>query len=502
LEDNQESTYEYLEWRGVTRNTFRQYGVKTKVAASGQPTSIGFTYPSGATKVRLLGKKEFFWQGDHIPGLFGLDKFNTGSHKYVAITEGELDACSLWQITQVPCLSVQSSSSAVADVVAARDYLAGFERIYLAFDGDAPGRDAAAMVARLFDYNKVYHVKFSRPDRKDANSYVEHNEGDVLLNVFLNARKYVPEQIITHLDEFKEILNEDHKMGVPFPIPSLNDKTYGIHQGYSYLITAEEGVGKTELMHAIEYQLLKRTNDNVGAIFLEEPKRRHLQAIAGLELKLPVHLPDSPTPRDQVMAALSRVVGRDERLFIYSHFGSDDPDVLLDTIRFLVTACSCRYILMDHISMAVSGLAGDDERRALDYLSTRLEMMVKELDFALIFVSHVNDDGKTRGSRYIAKVADVRIDLSRDVRSGSNTTSILVSKNRFSGKTGPAGSYVFDSVSHTIHQDEAWPNEVTKEDARTISLVPTEPGAEPWSESNVVAASNGDESSKASSQSS
>ena len=48
--------------------------------------------------------------------------------------------------------------------------------------------------------------------------------------------------------------------------------------------------------------------------------------------------------------------------------------------------------------------------RALDYLSTRLEMMVKELNYALIIVSHVNDFGQTRGSRYISKISDIRID--------------------------------------------------------------------------------------------
>jgi len=43
-------------------------------------------------------------------------------------------------------------------------------------------------------------------------------------------------------------------------------------------------------------------------------------------------------------------------------------------------------------------------------------MMVKELDFALIVVSHVNDDGLTRGSRNISKIADIRLDLYRILR--------------------------------------------------------------------------------------
>jgi twinkle protein len=119
--------------------------------------------------------------------------------------------------------------------------------------------------------------------------------------------------------------------------------------------------------------------------------------------------------------------------------------------------------------MAVSGLGGEDERRALDYLSTRLEMMVKELNFALILVSHVNDDGRTRGSRYISKIADIRIDAVRDLQASDpvtrNTTHLTVSKNRFSGRTGPACRLLFDPQTYTYKElsDDQWEpaNDVT-----------------------------------------
>jgi len=69
--------------------------------------------------------------------------------------------------------------------------------------------------------------------------------------------------------------------------------TYGIRTGESVLITAQEGVGSTEVMHAILHNILTETSVAVGSIFLEEPKKRLLQSIAGIDLKRPVHLPDS-----------------------------------------------------------------------------------------------------------------------------------------------------------------------------------------------------------------
>lgn len=466
---NSSFTYEYVPWRGITSESFRKYDAITKIDQDGKPIAIGFKYPNGSYKLRQINSKDIWWVKDQypdpIPGLFGVDKFNAGESKTLTITEGELDAISLYQVLRSPVVSVQSAGSAARDCAAARSYINSFERIVLALDGDTRGREATASIARLFDYNKIFDLRFTK--LKDANEYLQHGEEVELKRLWWNARRYQPEAVKSQFQEFEEILNAPEKAGVPYPFQTLNEFTYGIRTGESVLITAQEGVGKTELMHAIEYQLLQETDDNVGAIFLEEPKRRHLQAVAGLQLQKPVHLPDCNVTSAEVFAELQKAVGRDERLHIYSHFGSDDPESILDTIRYLVTARSCPYILLDHVSMVVSGLAGEDERKALDYLSTRLEMMVKELNFALIFVSHVNDEGKTRGSRYISKIADIRIDATRDTAHPDpvirNTTRLVVSKNRFSGKTGPACSLLFDPATFTFKEvaNDNWqpPNE-------------------------------------------
>jgi len=433
------------------------YGIKTKIDSEGKPISIGFRYPDASYKVRLLDSKEFYTEGTSIPGLFGMDKFTPGVCNQIAITEGELDAASLHQCLGIPVVSVHSSASAARDVGSLRSELNTYERIYLAFDGDVSGRDAAAKVAHLFDYGKVYHLRFDSR-RKDANEYVRHGEERELRTLWQSSKHYLPDTVRSSFSDFKEILKGELRESVPYPFPKLTEMTYGIRTGESVLITAQEGVGKTELMHALEYQLLTRTKDNVGAIFLEEPPRRHLQALAGIHLQCPAHLPDRGCSNDETYSALEEVLARDDRLHVYTYFGSDDPEILLDTIRFLVAVRSCRYILLDHVSMVVSGRSEDDERRTLDWLSTKLEMMVKELDFSLIIVSHVNDFGQTRGSRYISKIADIRIDLERDVVSGSNITHVRVSKNRFCGRTGPSADLVFNPHKY-IYKESANDND-------------------------------------------
>lgn len=449
-------TYEYIPLRGIQENSLRFYDVKTKVDASGKPVAMGFKYPNGEYKTRMLGKKDFHTKKDSPPiGLFGRDKFAAGSHQQVVITEGELDAISLWQVLRCPVVSVQSSGTAARDCAVDREFLASFERVLLALDDDAAGHDAAANVARLFDYNRVYQVKFA--PLKDANDYLQVGKEDELRTICHNAKRYLPETVVSSFSDFKKILEQEQPPSVSYPFHTLNDMTYGIRTGESVLITAQEGVGKTELMHTLEHHLLRNTDVPIGAIFLEEPKVRHLQALAGLELRTPAHLPDSGCTVDQIYAAVQQAVRTDDRLHLYSHFGSDDPKSILDTVRFLVVARGCRFVLLDHINMVVSGLAGEDERRALDWLCTRLEMMVKELNFSLIMVAHVNDEGKTRSSRYISKIADIRIDAVRDLSHSDpkvrNTTFLTCSKNRFSGKTGPAGRLLFDPITYSFQED-------------------------------------------------
>lgn len=452
-EPEEQFTYEYLPRRGITRATYEFYGAKTKIDASGKPVAIGYPYANGSYKVRDFSRKRFHSVGEiNRAGLYGKDKFPAGGPVLV-ITEGEEDAHTIYQCCRVPAVSVQSASSAERDIVLDYDYCVQFDRVLIAFDDDVAGRSACATCARLFEHDKVRVVKFH--PRKDANEWLQLGMGDDLRTLVERAKRYVPETIVNSFSDFRGILQGPKDTGIPYPWPALNAMTYGIRPGESVLITAPEKVGKTELMHFIEYQLLTETKDAIGAIYLEEPKRRHLQALASIHLGRPVHLPDCDCSDAEVAAAVEAVVQVDERLHIYNHFGTSDPDVIIDTIRFLVTARNCRYILLDHLTMVVSGAGGEaDERRALDYIATKLEMMVKELNFALILVSHVNDDGKTRGSRYISKVCDIRIDAARDLTSHDpvqrNTTRLTVSLNRFSGLTGPADELVFDLPTYSF----------------------------------------------------
>lgn len=449
---------EHIAWRGVSKETMRQTGTQTRVDSDGKPYSILYRYPKGGFKVRTIGEKKFASEGDMGSAqLFLQDKFPTGSSNAITITEGEQDALSALQMLggRRPVVSVRSSSSAKKDCTAQIAYLNAFDKIYLCFDDDEVGQKAARQVASLFDFNKVYLVKLN--GLKDASAYLESGRQADFKDLWFSARRWLPDNVKSGLADLKKVATGKRVNSLfDYPFPSLQEMTQGIRPTEVVLLTAQEGIGKTEIVRAIEYHALATTDHNVGIIHLEESDQRAIQGLVGYELKSPVHLID--TEQTAVDAAIDKLVKKDDRLFLYSHFGSKDPGDFVNGVRFLVAGCGCKLITLDHITMVVSGNQDDNDTATLDELSTKLAMLAMELEFALLLVSHVNDFGKTRGSRNISKVADIRIDLERNLKAEDpderNTTKLTISKNRYCGDTGPAGKLFFNRNTFTVSERE------------------------------------------------
>jgi twinkle protein len=355
-----------------------------------------------------------------------------------------------------PAVAVSSASSAKKDCEEYKDYLNSFERIYICFDNDEPGQKATKEVAALFHPSKVYVVNLTK--YKDANDYLINNETQEFRNVWFNSQKYRPDEIVSSYSEIDKIIDESKdNQGIPFPFPTLTEMSYGFRFGEVILFTALEGVGKTEILRAIEYNLIKTTEEKIGIIHLEEDEARSIKGLVGYELQKPVHLPDSGIDNDTIKETYRSITQSEDRVYFSSHFGSDDPDIILGTIRFLVAGLGCKVIFLDHISLVVSGLHEEAERKQLDYISTHLKMMAKELEFTLIFISHVNDDGLTRGSRNISKISDLWVHLERDKTEEDqyekNITKLTINKNRYGGRTGSAGRLYFDPATYVLEEE-------------------------------------------------
>lgn len=448
-------------WRGISQTTFKYYGVRCRVdAQSKTPLSMVIPWGGSSKQIRDIQEKRFYMEGssENAHPLFGMDKFPAASASAITVTEGALDAMSAFDMNggKYPCVSVRSSSSAKGDAQAAFEYLNSFEKIYLCFDTDEPGQKATKAVASLFNPNKVFIVQMSAP-YKDANDYLRDGKAKEFTKAWWAAKKHRPKGVVESFDDIKHIIDSaDASPVATWPFPTLQEMTYGIRLQEVNLITAQEKVGKTAFLSCLEHHLIKTTDLPIGIIHLEQAEKRTIQGILNYELGRATHLPDSGISNADLLSNYEKLVKKEGRVHFYKHFGSDDPEVILDVIRYLTAVCGCKFIFLDHITMLVTGSEGDDERRQLDYLSTRLAMMTRELNFTLFLVSHLNDNNQTRGSRNISKVADLLLRLERDIEADSyevrNTTKITVFGNRDIAASGPAGYLWFDNKSYTVHE--------------------------------------------------
>lgn len=469
-----EMTYTYNKFRGVPEFVMEAYNTITGTDKNGNVIEVIYSYNTNEVEsTEAKGKKRYLVQHGkeqkgfstfgqiRAAGLYGKHVHPAGSKRSVTITEGEQDALSVHTVLgeQTAAVSVQSANFALADIKADREYLNSFDKIILWFDNDRAGKEALEKIvtAGLFDFNKLFIVTDTK--YKDANDYLQNNEGKDLGIAWRAAKRYSPDGIISTFSEIEGALGKAREDQLAtYPFEELQHNTFGLHRGEVIVFKAPEGIGKTETFRAIEHHILKTTDKRIGIIHLEEDDATTIKALATYELKLPCILPDSGVTNKEIFDAYKKAVdGREDRVYMFSHFGADDPDVILDNIRFLTTVCGCDFIFLDHITMLVTGLGDDgDERRKLDYISTKLKLMAKEIGFCLVMISHVNDDGQTRGSRNITKIANTVVDIHRNKLADNlverNTTFYMLEKARLGGRTGPAGKVFFDMDTYTMRE--------------------------------------------------
>jgi len=457
-----DSKYEerFIAHRSISENTFKKYNVKTIFDIEQQaPIRVGFFYPNGSVKSckwGVKGKDPQKWRttGDISSAhLFGKNIFDKGSKRVVTITEGEYDCLSVFDMIgqETAVVSVKSSVTAKADCREEYDYINSFEKIIINMDNDEPGQDAAKKIASLFDFKKVFNLCLER--HKDANEYIEAGEVKEYYDAWRGVKRYTPDSLLSTMKEFEKALsNGREECLATYPFKELQKKLHGLHRGEVVVVKAEEGVGKTEVFRAMENHVLKTTEHAIGIIHLEEDNGTTLRAMAGYFSGKPLLNPEMPAPDEEILAILREITGEDgTRFTLHSSFDVENEDAFIDNMRFMVAACGCSIVFFDHISWLATGSEekGDDERKRLDRISQRLKLLAKELGFCLVMISHVNDDGKTRGSRNISKVGNTVISLYRDKENSDELerlkTKFVVEKARLIGaKEGPAGYAIYD----------------------------------------------------------
>ena len=409
--------------------------------------------------------KDFKWFGETKDlMLFGQNIWRDKG-KILVVTEGEIDAMSVSTVQQnkYPVVSVPNGAQSSAKAIATNiEFVEGFDEVVFLMDNDEPGRKSAQECASIITPGKA---KIGILPLKDASDMLVAGRGSEIIDAIFGAKLFRPDGIIAGTETYELLIEEDKSKSVPYPWNGLNNLTKGLRVGELVTLCGGSGIGKSQVAREISYDLLTK-GEKVGVISLEESVQRSIRGLVGLAVNRPIHLPEvrNKIPKEELKTAFDKIA---KNCFFYDHWGSTDDSNLMNKIKYLAQACECKWIVLDHVSIVVSALEGD-ERRILDQLMTKLRSLCESLQVGMIIISHLrrpegkgHEEGASvslsqlRGSHAIAQLSDQVYGLSRSVNEGSNVTSLHVLKNRFCGETGFATELYYNKDTGRMFEEDS-----------------------------------------------
>lgn len=443
--------------RRISKKTCEFFNYQVGVH-NGQSVHIA-NYQGGAQKVRTPDKK-FFWLGskDKVT-LFGKEKWNGGNS--IIITEGELDAMSIAEATDCkwPVVSLQNGAqSARKSLQAELDWLLGFKSIIIAFDNDEAGKAAVESVTDLFPSGRL---KIASLSEKDANACLMKGKHEELAKIHFNAQEYRPDGIVWGNELNYEKLFEKQPRGLSLPYPILDDMIRGGKPGRIYTVYAGTGCGKSTAMREIGLHLTEVHGSKVANIFLEESMEFTALSYVAMKNNIPAFkVEENPQLLNQSQKDSGKSII--ETMAFYRHFGSLDSKRLFNLLDYLVVGRGIEVILLDHISILVSGMkseSGDGERKDIDILVTNLRSFAERTKATIFMATQLKrkkdsysegadiTEADSRGSGAIEHISDVifSLNVNRSDNEDANDCQIKIIKNRVTGLLGDADLITYDN---------------------------------------------------------
>jgi len=319
-----------------------------------------------------------------------------------------------------------------------------FDDVVLCFDNDEQGRTAAETAAEIIGHDIC---RIASLPEKDACDMLKRDLAGEFKGCIYNAKRYTPDEILT-IDDLD--FEKEPEFGLDFGFPSLTDLSMGLRMGEIHMIGAGTAAGKTDFMLQIVQNLL-RSGTNVATFMLEQAPLETRVRLAGKFAGKPLHIPQdlgdwTKADRAGGIAALKEAPGK---LFLYDSFGINEWEVLGERMRYLAHQADVHVFILDHITALAA--ATQDERKELDVILAEMGGIVKELNCAIIAVSHLaRPDGTSheeggriqlrhmRGSHSIGIWSHYAWGLERDQQHEDpierRTTTVRCLKDRYTGR--------------------------------------------------------------------
>ncbi|NBK20423.1 MAG: toprim domain-containing protein [Spirochaetia bacterium] len=473
-----EGQYVDLTARGIQKDICQKFGYWIG-KVDGQAHQIANYYDeTGALMGQKLRdrNKEFSIRGNvKRESLFGKHLWNGG--RKIVVTEGEIDALSVAQLQggKYPVVSLPAGAKSAKKCLSANyEYFDQFEEIILMFDMDDEGRKAIEESAPVLPSGKV---KVAVLPLKDANECLLAGKGKEVLDQVFNASPWIPDGVVSASslkERVKEFAQKMETTGLLFSgQPELNKLTLGARGGEVIMVTSGSGMGKSTFVRQ-QMLMWQRGGARVGLAMLEEAVEETVLDLMGLNNN--VRLRQSKELKAEILED-----GRFDQWYddlfagdgfhLYDTFAESEEDRLFSKLAYMVDGLECDVVLLDHISIVVSGMEDNsDERKTIDRIMTKLKAFAKAKGVVVVVICHLKnpEKGKSheegrpvsitdlRGSGSLRQLSDTIIALERNQQGDHpNLVNLRLLKCRFTGDTGGAGSMAYNKTTGWLEPCDA-----------------------------------------------
>ena len=462
-----DAIYDYFKLRCISRETVDAFKIQAD-----EKGNIVFPFFENGERVFEKFRVPKKHKGDNAPKewrspgtkpiLFGMDMCVFS--KPLTITEGEIDAMSLYEAGIRNVVSVPSGCEDMAWVDLCWTWLERFKTIILFGDNDEPGRRMVKTLCKRLDESRCQIVEEypERPDGvtpcKDANEILYFYGPFKLMEVAMSSRE-VPIKGLIDLSEVTPI-DPTTIPRIRTNIPKLDKTIGGLQEGAITIFSGKAGDGKSTLSGQLLLAAIEQ-GYSVCAYSGELPKEQFQQWInfqaAGSDW---IGLKYDPVEKQQVPCLDWAVQERIMKWYAGKFFLFDNNEIfehnqsqsIIEVFTMAARRYGCKLFLVDNMMTSLADV--EEETRAQAKFISALKKFATRFSVHILVVAHPRKTkaGETLrkddvgGNSAIVNLADSAIVIERP--------NLRVIKNR-KGGSQPLIECCYCGDSRRIYQADA-----------------------------------------------
>jgi twinkle protein len=362
----------YLNGRGISDGTIGTY----KIGECGENIIFPFIRNSELVMYKIRpardGAKPVPGEKDMEPCLFGWQAVPDDARE-VVITEGEIDACSIYEASGYPALSVPFGGGGGGKqnwIDTEYHGLDRFERIYLCLDQDEPGAAAEDAILSRLGSHRCFRVRLPYKDANDA-----LREGCEIGRFIKEATLKEPEELVP-AGSFREqvkasFLPDQIQEGYLLPW-SKTQTRFAARPGEVTIWAGKTNHGKSQIISHVMVYAIKQGAKACIASMEMHPKHylhRAMRQISGCF-----------RPTDGYMDRIFDEFLADQ-LWCFNVMGGARLDAMVDSFIYARKRYGCDVFVVD--SLMRLGVRNDD-------YAAQADAICRLVDFAVGYDAHVH----------------------------------------------------------------------------------------------------------------